>query len=588
MVGSLGSLVASTAIALAARRADLQRFNEAVMQFKNDMAVDWERLAALCVRAKDWAGRQEELTQDKWEAWLTGNRSPHDYPGLVGIGYAEQVLPTQLTEHEAQWQSRHGFHYQVTPPRSTPRQPVRELEGNPLLPVVVYKHSDHKRLTWQTNHPFLGRDLLHQSTNDFRPWAAARRIEESAARNEIQTSSLEVIAPESLYSRPLKGIEIYVPNTGRSKRDDPTLVLGSKDWSGLAFASIDLERMLLNRMGTEPSQVGFKIFTGSIAGERHDLVADSSTFLTHTGRFEDGRLKQTAELRFYYRRLFIDFWTTPAFEDGSMRKWAWFVGAGGVGMTALAASLVVVQIRGRKAQDQVLSALEVANNKLLHAYQERERISRDLHDGSIQNLYALGLHLQRVQALFDPQFNRAKAGINESLKLLDQSIAELRQFILSTERSEPTHPTPFEALHALIEQQRRTTDTEFLVRLHEDARRLSARSGAHLLRMASEAISNALRHGKARRIELQLERCQAAPENRSRWVFEVRDDGRGFDVSKASGNGLGLKHLKARAAELEGECVVKSELDRGTTIRVVFIDRESSGEVDSSPQTRTE
>jgi signal transduction histidine kinase len=585
-VGVLGSCIAAVAMSAMARTADERRFDEAMRRFQNDTELEWERIAGLCVRAKDWVAQQSDLTQVKWENWLTGNRCPHDYPGLVGIGYAEQVLPSQLEEHEAKWRVRHGFAYRVTPDVTVPRQPVLELEGKPLLPVVVYQSSDARRSAWYTNHSILGRDLLFQSIKDLRPWAAARRIEEVAARNEIQTSSLEELGPEHLYSPPLKGLQIYAPDTRRTKWHDASAALESTAWRGIAFAHVDFERLLLDRFGTAPCPIGFKISTGNPDGDRHDLITDSSTFLPGTAESSGGRLRRSVEMRFYYRRLFIDFWTTPAFEEASLRKWGWIFGFGGLGMTVLATCLVITQIRARDAQDRVLSALESANNELLRAYNERERISRDLHDGSIQNLYALGLHLQRVQALFGAQSERAKSEINKSLAMLDRSISDLRQFILSMERKELPRHSPLETLHDLVEQHRRTTDTEFEVRIHEDSRRLSAKAGAHLLRMAGEGISNALRHGKARWIELQLYPAEPTSGQRSGWVFEVRDNGQGFDAENAVGNGWGLKNLKARAAELEGECSVESEPHRGTTVRVTFTDPAPVN--DSKPQqTRT-
>ena len=94
--------------------------------------------------------------------------------------------------------------------------------------------------------------------------------------------------------------------------------------------------------------------------------------------------------------------------------------------------------------------------------------------------------------------------------------------------------------------------------------------------MAREGISNALRHGKARRIELQLDRSSPAPDQRPRWVFEIRDNGQGFDPRKTNGHGHGLKNLKARAADLNGECVVESAPHRGTTVRVTFFDPDPS------------
>ena len=132
-------------------------------------------------------------------------------------------------------------------------------------------------------------------------------------------------------------------------------------------------------------------------------------------------------MRFFYRRLFVDAWSTEAFEAQSMRLWAWLTGAGGVGLTLLASGLLFVQIRAREAQARVMEALHAANSELLLAYRERENLSRDLHDGSIQNFYALGLHLQRVQALFDGHPKQAQSELKKSVAMLDHSIEDLRQ-----------------------------------------------------------------------------------------------------------------------------------------------------------------
>ena len=80
-------------LAVQGRRMDEQRFADVLSQFKRDTDNEWERLAGLLLRAKDWVAGQTNLTQASWETWLHANRFPHSYPGALGIGYAEQLLP---------------------------------------------------------------------------------------------------------------------------------------------------------------------------------------------------------------------------------------------------------------------------------------------------------------------------------------------------------------------------------------------------------------------------------------------------------------------------------------------------------------
>jgi hypothetical protein len=83
----------------------------------------------------------------------------------------------------------------------------------------------------------------------------------------------------------------------------------------------------------------------------------------------------------------------------------------------------------------------------------------------------------------------------------------------------------------------------------------------HVLRMLQEAVTNALRHGRARTLAI------GARAQEGRVAIEVRDDGIGFDARNA-GSGRGLKNLQRRAAELGAELVIDSAPGRGTAVTV--------------------
>ena len=568
--GLLISIIGTGGIAMTARRSDAARFDEALQRFKQNTDSEWERIAALCVRTKDWISIQPQVNHEDWKSWLHGNRFPYAYPGVIGIGYAEQVLPANVATHEAQWSARHGFAYRIHPPVTEPRHEVIELEGDPHLPVVLYEAANLNRQAWFTNHLFLGKNLLYQSPKDQRPWAEARRVEEVAARNEIQTSSLEEIGPASLHGKSLRGLRLYAPSTLRTKQDHSWVVLESAAWRGVAFASVDMERLLLERFGTNASPLGFKVFTARSTGERLDLVADSRNFLPGTVEPANPVFKRTMEMRFYYRRLFVEAWSTEAFEAQSMQPWAWLTGAGGAGLTLLASGLLFVQIRAREAQAGVMEALHAANSKLLLAYRERESLSRDLHDGSIQNFYALGLHLHRVQALFDGHPKQAQSELKESVAMLDYSIEALRQFILTSGIDNLKEHTLTLAIEALVMRLRRTTETKFDLRLDAAIGTLSPQAGVQLINIVREGISNALRHAKAKRITISLERIPQSEGEPGRWNLQIADDGGGFDVKRVNGHGSGLRNMASRATELGGKCDIQSTPGAGARVTVEF------------------
>ena len=91
--------------------------------------------------------------------------------------------------------------------------------------------------------------------------------------------------------------------------------------------------------------------------------------------------------------------------------------------------------------------------------------------------------------------------------------------------------------------------------------RLDSGPATQVLRIAQEALGNALRHAGAERIQVRLE------NGSGRLVLSVADDGRGFDPAAMRGQRLGLTSMEERAGELGGELHVTSTAG-GTTVRL--------------------
>ena len=93
-------------------------------------------------------------------------------------------------------------------------------------------------------------------------------------------------------------------------------------------------------------------------------------------------------------------------------------------------------------------------------------------------------------------------------------------------------------------------------------RRLPAPTEKGLLRIAQEALANALRHSGADRVEVALD------VNGGRARLRVADDGSGFDVGAARSRHLGLTSMRERAEALGGTLEIESAAGRGTTVSV--------------------
>lgn len=569
-VGTLITGVTTALLAVRAEHEEQRRFDEVLFRFRKDTEAYWERVAGLVAQARDWLGSQTNLSPVAWDNWLHSNRFPQAYPGVIGVGYAQQVRPADIAAHEAEWSARLGFDYRIHPSIEVERQPIVELEGDPRLPVVLFETRTLDPAVLRTNNTILGRDLLFQSMDDLRPWSAARRIEESAARNEVQTSSLEEIAPPEWFGRPVTGIYLFAPTTLRTKLDVAWDVLPSRDWRGVTFASVDVTRMTRELLGMNESPIGFRLATASSRRETHDQIVDSSTVQPSTADRPASYRRGTAVIPFFYRRLLMEAWSTPAFEAQSLRRWPKMLAATGIAITLLIATLLLVQVRAREAQQQSLAALHRANNALLIAHREREIFSRDLHDGSIQSLYALGLHLQRTMTLPAAASEPIHGELERSISMLDQSIIDLRRFILDAKIEGFTERTITDNLNAMIERLRRVTETEFELRVDSSIDSISTDAGVQVINIVREAVSNALRHAEAKHILISLERAEPHIDSQIPWRLMISDDGHGFDSKHVNGKGRGLKNVNARAVELAGRCEIQSSSGNGTRIVVKF------------------
>ncbi len=166
---------------------------------------------------------------------------------------------------------------------------------------------------------------------------------------------------------------------------------------------------------------------------------------------------------------------------------------------------------------------------------ERLRIARELHDSIGHHLTALNLHLD----LADRQLAGANASLRTARELSRELLGEVR-VVVSTERGEATIDLP-QSLRTLCDG---IPVPAIRLEVADDLRVASATTAHALFRCVQEAISNALRHADARRIDVGVMRRGAA------FVATVRDDGRG---ARGRAEGNGLAGMRERVRSLGGE-----------------------------------
>lgn len=196
----------------------------------------------------------------------------------------------------------------------------------------------------------------------------------------------------------------------------------------------------------------------------------------------------------------------------------------------------------------------------LVATRERVRIGMDLHDGVIQELYALGLKVEDAAELVPVAPQDAAAVMRDVQGSLRGVIGEIRAYVYDLrdgDRSVDLHP----ALEQLVDEF--PSEAPAIVLDAAADVRLPAATAANLLHIVREAIANALRHSAASRV---MVRTAADGDT---LAVSVEDDGRGFDPGLAS-TGLGMRHMRERAGWCHGELSVRSAPGEGTTVRVAI------------------
>lgn len=191
--------------------------------------------------------------------------------------------------------------------------------------------------------------------------------------------------------------------------------------------------------------------------------------------------------------------------------------------------------------------------------EERHRIARELHDAVAQTLFSLRLTADAATTLVRRDPDRAEAELREVGRLAGQAATDLRQVVAELR-------PPDLAERGLVETLR--ARAALLDRVHSAAVSFTTRGRVDLppagaetvLRVAEEALHNALRHGRATRVEVRL------TGSRGGVVLEVRDDGVGFTATAAR-PGLGLASMRDRARGAGGRLALDST-EGGTTVRL--------------------
>jgi PAS domain S-box-containing protein len=219
-------------------------------------------------------------------------------------------------------------------------------------------------------------------------------------------------------------------------------------------------------------------------------------------------------------------------------------------------------ISERKAAEE---ALRRSEREVRQAFEERERLSQDLHDNLLQSLYAVGMGL-------DVTKQRIKRTSPVNAKRLESSVAQLNAVIRDVRSFIPRLYAPriktknvIESLRSLAGSFVSTRAGEIALALNDHAAlQLSPEQSTHVLAIAKEALSNSVRHTKAnnRSLSLTLYRGQVR--------LEVADDGDGFRLRESGKLGMGIRNMRSRAAKINARFSIRTSRGNGTRLSLTL------------------
>ena len=196
---------------------------------------------------------------------------------------------------------------------------------------------------------------------------------------------------------------------------------------------------------------------------------------------------------------------------------------------------------------------------------ERERISTDLHDGIIQNLYAVGLSLEDAAELMDADRDQAAARVEQAIDAIHLSIKDIRNFIFGLRPELLEGASLLVGLAALTEEYRHNMVADLELRLPDVVAEPPAEVTSHLLAIVAESLSNVARHANASRASLEL----TGPGDGSMLEVTIADNGVGFDPAAVVKIGhQGLANTRERAAKVSGTVTIDSRPGAGTRVIV--------------------
>ena len=212
---------------------------------------------------------------------------------------------------------------------------------------------------------------------------------------------------------------------------------------------------------------------------------------------------------------------------------------------------IVRDISERKRLEQEI--LEISDR-------EKRRIGQDMHDSLGQLLTGIGFKSKSLENKLAAKGVAEAATAKQIAELVTQAIMQARGLARGLQPVEPRPAGLMSALEELAINVRDLFKVSCTFRCPQMVEIDAPAKATHLYRIAQEACNNAVKHGRAGEIVIELRRTT------DRLTLSIADDGVGFAAPPERPTGMGMQIMRYRAAMVAGSIAVRAGDPRGTVI----------------------
>jgi signal transduction histidine kinase len=373
---------------------------------------------------------------------------------------------------------------------------------------------------------------------------------------------------------------------GHEKAPEPVKLNLEVPWERFDGAVVTTNAKLLNRQA-QPDGLRLMLQDGdaffdaalpaSVSAERLlSIPLNSEVQVTGICLVRSGGLWQTPQSFRMLLRLPQDVVVLTAPSWWNLRHTLWLLGImGGV----LLAVIVWVVVLGRRLQEQ----MAVIRQKLRSSavLEERNRIARELHDTLEQELAGITMQLDLAVDCFQQAPGVAQHALETARDMSRHSMVEARRSVWDLRCQLLENGDLVSALAQIVEPLVPREQTKFDFKVQGSPVRLPGPVEMNLLRIGQEAVANAVKHGRAQHVSIELRYAPASV------CLTVSDDGEGFVAAQASPTGhFGLLDMRERAQSMGSNLRVESEPGCGARI-AVEVPVHSAEAIDEELKTNT-